>query len=122
MQLFPYVLVRISGGPFELLERLNIQESCQILEEIASLRKKIDHLKYKLNDALYEIIASKTNSEVQNLLLNFKRDIFNLRPIPPDKLTAIYSHLPEELNKVLKVYFRLKDELSYLRTKGESVY
>ncbi|MCH8957633.1 lantibiotic dehydratase, partial [candidate division KSB1 bacterium] len=122
MQLFPYVLIRVSGGPFERLERLNLQEACQILGETASIRKKIDHLKNKLSDSLYEIIASQANSEVQNRLVNFKRDIFNLRPISPDNLSAITSHLPEELSQALKVYFKLKDELSDLHAKGESVY
>jgi hypothetical protein len=122
MKLFPYILVRVSGGGFEQLETLNAKDSFHQVKEIFQIKEQLKKIKEKISDELYQFIPQEKDHNVQNLLLNCRRDIFNERDIPTDKLDNIIAHLPKSLNEDLKNYLRIKKTMDRLCAEGETVF
>jgi len=122
MRLFPQVLVRVSGGPFEILEALSLTEATRIVEEIDHCEKQIAVLKQKLSDALYIVIQSLKDPYARVSLLNIKRDIYNERTISRENLLLSTSHLSTDLAQFLAEYLQLKKKVSSLMVQGEPVF
>jgi len=122
MKLFPHILVRVSGGAFEQLETLNLKKSLQTVNEIHQLKKSLTELKEKISQRLYQTIPQRNDPKARNLLLNFRRNIFNDRYIPADALDKVISYLPKGLKENLKSYFKIKESIGHMREKGEDVF
>lgn len=104
------------------MESLNLSDSPLLVEELDQLRAKLNRVKQRVTDKLYDVIPNKTDPKIQNLLLNCRRDIFNQRDIPTDKLDLALIHLPNSLNKELRDYLKLKESFHRLWQKGENRY
>lgn len=122
MKLFPHILVRTSGGGFNQIESLNLNETSLLVGELNHLRDELEIVKQTVASKLYDVIPNKKDPKIQNLLLNCRRDIFNLRHIPAAKLDLALIHLPNSLKKELKTYLKLKHSFQRLWRKGESVF
>jgi len=51
MTLFPHLLIRVGGAPFETLEDLNLTEATRMVDEIDQCEKQIAVLEQKLSDS-----------------------------------------------------------------------
>jgi hypothetical protein len=122
MKLFPHVLIRISGGPFEQMETLNLGDSAQLADQVYDLGQKLEELKQKISDRLYDVIPQKKDPKIQNLLLDCRRKVFNERDISAGKLDVIIGHLPNSLKKDLIDYLKIKENAGRLWARGEKMF
>lgn len=122
MQLFPHLLVRVGGQPFEMLERLNLIETTRIVAEIHHCEKRTAVIKRRLSDGLYTIIQNSKDPRDRVGLLNLKRDIHNERGIAPEKLRLLTSHLPANLSQSLHEFLELREQISSLMLEGERLF
>jgi hypothetical protein len=122
MKLFPHAMIRISGGPFEKLESLNLVDSIQLIDAIIDRKQKLAPLKQAISDELYQVIPQQQDPALQNLLVKIRRDIFNERNIPTEKIAQITPHLPAPLAELIENYRFLKEEINRLWTKGETLF
>lgn len=122
IKIFPHVLMRVSGGPFQELESLNTTESIEAIKKIVEEKAKKNLLKEKLSNDLFSFIQQVTDSRQQNLLLNIRRDIFNNRKVSTEKIKEAHEILPEEIKKDLKEYLSVIDTIKQLEANGEPLF
>jgi hypothetical protein len=122
MKLFPHTMIRISGGPFEKLETLNLNDSIQMIDSISGYKEKLTLLKQTISDKLYQIIPEQKDPDIQNRLLKIRRDIFNERSISAENVKHITSHLPESLAEEIENYRQIKEKINELWQKGETLF
>ncbi|MBL6449547.1 lantibiotic dehydratase [Fulvivirga sp. 29W222] len=122
MQLFPYALIRVGGDSFEEWARLKFPESDEIVNAICELHQKQKESKEVLCDSLFEFISSSKSAEVQNIVQNLRRDIFNERKLKNSKLNKALEVLPQLLKEDLQSYVQLLKELKEKAQAGESIY
>jgi hypothetical protein len=120
MKLFPHAMIRIGGGTFDKMETLNITDSTRTIDEIFSLKEKLDTLKQTLSDELYSIIPELKDSTLQNLLVKMKRDIFNGRDLRDEKINMIEDYLSAPLVRQIRDYCRFREEIEDLWKHGEA--
>lgn len=120
MKLFPHAMIRIGGGTFDKLEILNIADSTRTTDEIFNRKKNLDALEQNISDELYPIIPEQKDPSLQNLLVKIRRDIFNGRDIPVEKMKMIEPHLPAPLVGQIHDYRRIKEEIDGLWNRGET--
>jgi len=122
MKLFPHAMIRISGGPFEKLETLNLVDSIHIIDNIIDRKQKLTPLEQTISDQLYHIIPRQQDPALQNLMVKIRRDIFNERNIPTEKISRVAPHLPAPLAGQIENYRLLKEEINRLWTEGETLF
>lgn len=122
MKLFPYTMIRISGGPFEKLESLNLNDSIQIIDSISGYKEKLTALKHTISDELYHAIPGQKDQDIQNFLLTIRRDIFNERSISAENVKRVTSHLPESLAEKIENYRQIREKINALWQKGETLF
>lgn len=123
IKLFPHVLIRVGGGSFEKLQKLDLIESIEAVNEVIQQKDSLEKSKQKICDDLFILIQSQNeNPSLQKNLLNLKRDIFNERNISAEKYLALGSFFGEEFKRQLKEYEEQKARLVVLNTRGEKVF
>ncbi len=122
MKLFPHAMIRISGGPFEKLETLNLADSIHIIDNIIDRKQRLGPLKQTISDELYHVIPQQQNPAMQNLMVKVRRDIFNERNISTEKISRITPHLPARLASQIENYRLLKEEINRLWKEGETLF
>lgn len=122
MKLFPHAMIRISGGPFEKLETLNLTDSIHIIDNIIDCKQKLAPLEHTISDELYHIIPRQQDPTLQNLMVKVRRDIFNERNISTEKISRLSPHLPAPLAEQIENYRLLKEEINRLWTDGETLF
>ena len=122
MKLFPYIFVRVGGGPFDRLKQLQLRRSSQVAQDIYRITAEIDALKNQLSEAIYPIVGEQTESDIRRALINLRRDIFNEREVTPDRVTTIRDSLPEAVYEEIGRYIALTVEKERLRQEGAVVY
>jgi len=108
MEIFPYVLLRIGGGPFDNLELINIKSDYEFEEEYR--RKHL--LRDEVSNLLYKDISSLTDSKDQNALLKIKRDLYNERNIEISKLDGLGEIIGSETAKAIESYIKSIDNVN----------
>lgn len=122
MKLFPHSMIRISGGPFDNMETLNIENSIDLIDTIYHKKEELDTLKQSISDELYAVIPKQTDPAVQNLLVKTRRNIFNRRNISPEKIKKITPYLPQSSADKIEKYRRANDEINRLLNEGETLF
>lgn len=118
MRLFPYALVRISGGPFDRLAALEASGMPEVLSEIRDLKQRQAEIASRVTDTLYKAISSCVDSPLRTHLIHLKRDVFNGRVVSPDQLSLTRSNLPCEAVNDLVSYMSICRRLSILLEQG----
>ncbi|MCW3104367.1 MAG: Lantibiotic dehydratase protein [Bacteroidetes bacterium] len=118
MKLFPDILIRIGGGSFNDLAPLKLNIHAH-LDSIEKKKQERDSFKQKLSDQLHAAIHDLDEPKDQNIILNLRRDIFNDKKIPLEKVQAI---LPAFLVDELITYRNIRDEITALEKAGEEIY
>jgi len=115
IRLFPHVLVRVAGGPFEELEKLSAPKSCELLEEIAARENELTKEKEALCDELHKLIGAAAKMKTKRDLINLRRDLFNERPLK-------MGDLPGPLRSRFSDYLKEQAEINSLQKKGETIF
>jgi hypothetical protein len=94
MQLFPHVLLRISGGAFAKFQSLNLPQTPQAVRALWTCKAALSSLRQQLCDSLYEVIATIQDTDVRVALITMRREVFNERDLTADLLSQVSAHLP----------------------------
>lgn len=99
IELFPHLLMRVSGGPFERFQKLDVTATRGVVEEIYDNRRRIRELKDSISNALHQLIADykDTDPGLCGGLLKARRAIFNDRAISSKIRSQIEPVLPDSL-------------------------
>lgn len=122
IELFPHVMLRVSGGPFEEFESLNVSETMKVVEKKMRLQGELDQMKERMSSALYEIIPALVDKRLQNLALNFRRDVYNERPFPPKKMEQLLPHLPDTVKEEWRQYRKLTEAMRAIHREGQETF
>lgn len=122
MQLFPHVLIRISGGPFTALESLELPGSIGLSGQLFQLKQKLVDLKEEISNTLYTLISRITDPKLQNTLVNCRRDIFNERDIPSSIVKQLENLLEADTLRKLREYLETKQTITRILTKGKEIF
>lgn len=122
MELFPYALIRLGGGSYEEWSKFSFPKSNDVVEEIYKLKLKQEHEKNVLCDNLFEFISNSKDPDVQNIVQNLRRDVFNERKLKNSKVNKALEVLPSALSEKLQSYILLLKELKEKEQSGGSFY
>lgn len=122
MKIFSHILIRVSGGPFERIEALELNKSLHTTKTIYRLEKKLAETKQAISTGIFTLIPQVEDRKIQNLLLNCRRDIFNERDIPRVARDKLNSYLPEDLKSAFRDYLDSKELIRELKVQGEKVF
>ena len=87
MKIFPHILARVAGVPFEELKKLRLsglltdEEGIESTEHFFALERKIAIEKGKIIDDFQTTFQDTKNYKLRNILLNASRDFFNNRNV-----------------------------------------
>lgn len=122
MELFPYALIRLGGDTYEQWSALHFPKSNSVVEEIFRLKIEQQQKKELLCDDLFGFISSNNDPNVQNVVQNLRRDIFNERKLKNSKVANTLEVLPEHLKASLNEYLNLVKSLKAREQSGEDFY
>jgi hypothetical protein len=105
MEIFPYIILRIGGAPFDIIETLNVVSD----NSFKDIFNKKNQLKNEISTILFNKISELKDVKKQNILLGFKRDLFNERNIK----NLLISNFENEIDS--NSLFRIKCYLDILR-------
>jgi hypothetical protein len=121
IEMFPYALLRIAGGPFKHLEELELASAKKRLEQIREMKGKISLLKEPVCEGIYNCISKSPNA-VQNKLLNLKRNVFNDRKWSMEQLNGIGEYLTPGLIDSLTELAGLREKILMLENAIKEDY
>lgn len=84
--IFPYIFMRYAGADHQSFRCLRIPGLDARMAAIDSARAALADLSEKVCNALYQAIPACSSKQDQQLLLNIKRDVHNLRPVKNGQL------------------------------------
>jgi hypothetical protein len=119
--LFPYVLLRVSGGFYDDLQRTELAQTTGLITEIVRLKCQVKELGPAISGGLYTAVAETKSVSRRQLWLAVKRNAHNQKLLPRISRQA-YTELPEELRKTLRQYGRLQAKLLALEKNVEQQY
>lgn len=120
MKLFPNVLIRVGGAPFDNIECLgNGNVSSALYASISEKEKQRDSERTAISDELYTLINSLSDPREQNILLNLRRDIFNGKKFSIEKARPV---LPAQMLQKLEAHIGLNASIANLRTEQENAF
>jgi hypothetical protein len=122
MKVFPHVLLRVGGGPFESFGQLCLDEAVEIAGRIHALKSDLSLLQNRLSEQLYGVVSGETDANIRAAFINIRRDIFNGRCLLPERLAFVRPHLPPEIDKNLEEYLHWQEEVDRLWQRGAIVY
>lgn len=122
MQLFPYFIIRLAGGNMEDLHELEVTKSIEQVRKVTKATTEINRLKEVINDILFETISQQNDKNIQNQLLQLKRDVHNLRAVNEDVFELPILKTCTELNDGIKAYIQVERMLENLREESEDLY
>jgi hypothetical protein len=112
--------MRVSGGPFEQFQTLNLGETMDIVEEIHDNRRLVGEAKDSISDALHQLIAQyrETDPQLCGGLLKFRRAIFNDRAVSVKIREQVEPVLPDTLRSQLETLKQLDEQYGDLVERG----
>jgi lantibiotic biosynthesis protein len=116
------VLVRCTGLPLEALTGLNspaLLLRCVVLEEIEDKALRLAH---RNSEELHRFIGTGTAAGLRNVLLEFRRDLFNGRSITEAKWLRVIEACPAPLAESLLVMKGTREEIARRQAEFEASY
>lgn len=120
-ELFPYVLLRIAGGPLADLQTTEMPRTATIVSEIERLRRKNIKQADAISKELYELIPDMRDAAVRRLWITVRRNIHNQKVLPVISQQA-FSVLPMGLRRRIRSYVMSQDRLQLLSQQAEFQY
>lgn len=121
MKLFPYVLIRVSGGEFARFQALELPQSAQVVQKVQACQNQMTALKERLSQALYDVVAH-ADQDHRLTFIQLRRDIHNEREIAAERCTAVAGHLPPDVYADVLRYNNLWKQARCLWEHGEMIY
>lgn len=123
MNIFPHILCRIGGGSInEFSESLCFPALQDITTKLVRLHKEKEKAKSAFSERLRKFIEKEHDAKKQNLLQNFRRDIYNERNIKDEIFREVEQVISAGLNKEWRHYLSILNEHKNLMNETEEVY
>ncbi|MDF9799370.1 hypothetical protein OKW21_004633 [Catalinimonas alkaloidigena] len=122
MEIFPHILARIGGKPYECLEQMQTDKLPDIAKKVIALESVAAKLKQELSDHLYSLIGRTDDPAAQNFLLNLRRDVFNNRSVKNKVLQHSLTLLPQATYTMLERYISTHSAIDKIEREGEEQY
>jgi len=122
MKIFPYVLLRVGGGPFAAFKQLCFQDTLQITDRRLALEIDLTAIQQSLSDHLYDLVRETPDNNVRSTLIGIRRDIFNGRSMADAQLELILPQLTLPVFRELTQYLEKKKAMEDLWQIGASSY
>lgn len=122
MNIFPKALVRIGGISFDKIEQMNSIELKEYNEHIFDLIIRKEKKKETFTRDLLQLIQVTEDHKNQNLLQNFRRDLFNNRVIKESTFKKIEFLLSDDLKQQLTTYLQKKEEVEKILINFDKKY
>lgn len=122
LSLFPHILVRVAGEPFEDLEKLKAPKSWRKSEQVEAMRDEFAQQRQRLSDLLYEQVAQTVDGTAKQFLLKIRRDLFNERPVGKIDQERLLSMAHQNVVTSLKTYFNTQNDFAKLFRDGEVIF
>jgi lantibiotic biosynthesis protein len=106
------VLLRFAGLPFEALDELKTTALGARLAAVEEAEEQVRSAVTLTSDALYAFIGSQAKPALRNLLLEFRRDLFNGRAVSEPRWLRVLDAVPPDLAEALHGVRVLRDEAS----------
>lgn len=119
---FPFVLVRVSGAPFHLLEALDSKNASKVVGEVIERSIELDRQRERLSHTLYGAVARATDQGQRRCLLKLRRDVFNGRMAPTARDISTLETAPDDCLAAFLTYRALAEEITRLLGLGEAFY
>lgn len=85
-QLAARFVCRVSGAPSSTVDALRAERSLELLGRLHDLERRLKADREPLSQALFEAIGAAQEKPARNRLISIKRELFNLRPVPPQRV------------------------------------
>jgi hypothetical protein len=89
IEIFPYVVVRVGGGSFDELAGLEVDSNGDLLTQVRAARNELDSARSILGEEIFGAIGGCTDANLRRALLGAKRDLFNDRHRPVQRLREL---------------------------------
>jgi hypothetical protein len=122
MNVFPDILLRITGKPFDDFQSLNLTKTISGIEKIVNLKHEVNNLKDQIADYLFQAIPEVREPKFQNILLNLRRDIFNQRKVDLKIINTLEPYLSNCVKGHLEKYHSITLQIQDLYIKSEKQY
>jgi len=119
---FPHILLRVGGDTFDQFNRLESISLKNSLKEILYLNEEMLKLKLILCENLFSHIKKQKNSRHQNVLQNFRRNLYNGRPIKNREIESVFTLLSKKLKNSIEEYFDKTQTYKNLIIESEHTY
>jgi len=124
INVFEHIYFRIAGESFSKFDnnRIAYSESLKKILLLIELENRKINIKSNLCTVIFEYIKKTTVLEQKNILLNFKRDIYNERNTSPKKLSLLDSILTDDFNENYSQFISIKLEIQSCFSEIQSKY
>jgi hypothetical protein len=120
--LFPYFICRVAGISAQSVEQLRACESAKLFEALYTLEKQLHLGKEKIIGLIYNAVSTAKDGESRNTLLQLKRDLYNLRPLPRKHVASFLALLPAAVANEVSAFMQKLEECECVRSELEKVY
>lgn len=104
MKVFPHILTRIGGLPFNKIVIPDLYELDDKFQLLSFLEQQQEQAKQQLSDNLLHFNQTIPDKKDQNVIQNFRRDFFNERKIKEGTLKNLQTVLPAALMNEIDAY------------------
>ena len=122
MKIFPHILSRIGGETFDVWGQVDLTELKGCIASLTNSQKERQASKEILTADLLEYIRTLTDTRHQNVLQNFRRDIFNERPLKAAALDSCKQLLTPVLCAGVDHYLKLCDLQAQLLSQYSNTF
>ncbi|WP_299136848.1 lantibiotic dehydratase [uncultured Tenacibaculum sp.] len=102
MNNFPFLFGRKGGGSFNLLEKLCPLDIQKKLDTVIELFDSLEQEKERMNNVIHTTIGDIKESNDINILINYKRDLFNNRNVEKYLTKIKYPIIQNDLKSFIK--------------------
>lgn len=122
IEIFPHILFRLAGLPYNILAPLNCSRLSKEVSELDKLNDLMQREKKLLSQYLLDFNKEQNDRMVQQKVQNFRRDLYNGRRIKRGQEEQIRSLLPNHLVDKLDAYLVIRSREAKLETEFDSIY
>jgi hypothetical protein len=105
-QASPYVLLRLSGKPFDEFDQLALKQTSRLLQQAQVMQSQLHATRDELCDVLYCRIGKETDADIKSKLVALKRDVFNLRPLTPTQQAFLETNFEPSYAAQVRGYYQ----------------
>lgn len=122
LTLFPYTLIRVAGGSFDKMAQFKTPELDKYLTEIELSIYEYEQFKLSFSEELLSWIKIQENPKIQNILQNFRRDIYNDRAYKERWENDVIPLLPLKLQSDYKAFRNLQNIIKQVKNNARNAY